>query len=39
MTQREALNTIHAALMSGEQFGTVHRSTPPRRTRPAARKE
>ena len=25
MTQREALNAIHAALMSGEQFGTVHR--------------
>ena len=25
MTQREALNTIHAALLSGEQFGTVHR--------------
>lgn len=24
MTQREALNTIHAALLSGEQFGTVH---------------
>ena len=25
MTQREALSTIHAALLSGEQFGTVHR--------------
>ena len=24
MTQREALNTIHAALMRGEIFGTVH---------------
>lgn len=23
MTQREALNTIHAALMSGEQYGTT----------------